>query len=90
MIKSKLMLLLIISVMSCFQLFNFDFVWGQSKSQASSSETMKDDIAEMPTITTLKSLIQSMQDLESQLKDLQEKLKAAETEEQKIKIAADF
>jgi hypothetical protein len=90
MIKSKLMLLLIISVMSCFQLFNFDFVWGQSKSTASSSETMKDDIAEMPTITTLKSLIQSMQDLESQLKDLKGKLKAAETEEQKIKITADF
>ena len=88
MIKSKLMLLLIISVMSCFQLFNFDPAWGQSKSQLSSSDTMKDDTAAMPTITTLQSLIRSMQDLESQLKDLKPALKAAETEEQKIKKEA--
>ena len=76
--------------MSCFQLFNFDPAWGQSKSQVSSSDTMKDDTAAMPTITTLQSLIRSMQDLESQLKDLKPALKAAETEEQKIKIAAEI
>ena len=54
--KSKLMLLLIIYVMSWFQLFNFDPAWGQSKSQVSSSDTMKDDAAAMLTITTLQSL----------------------------------
>jgi len=90
MIKSKLILLLLISVMSCFQLFNFDLVWGQSKSQVSSSDTMKNDTTEMPTITTLKSLIRSMQDLESRLKVLKPELKAAETEEQKIKITAEI
>jgi len=88
--KSKLMLLLIISIMSWFQLFNFDPAWGQSKSQLSSSDTMKNDSTAMPTITTLKSLIRSMQDLESQLKDLKLELKAAETEEQKIKITAEI
>jgi hypothetical protein len=90
MIKFKLILLLIISGMSWFQLFNFDLVWGQSKSKVSSSETMKDDTTAIPTITTLKSLIQSMQDLESRLKVLKPELKAAETEEQKIKITAEI
>ena len=76
--------------MACFQLLNFDLVWGQSKSQISSSDTMKDDTTTMPTITTLQSLIRSMQDLESRLKDLKPELKAAETEEQKIKISAEI
>ena len=88
--KTKLMLLLIISIMSWFQLFNYDLAWGQSKSRVSSSDTLKDDAAAMPTITTLQSLIRSMQDLESQLKDLKPALKGAETEEQKIKIAAEI
>ena len=88
--KTKLMLSLIISIMSWFQLFNFFPAWGQSKSRVSSSDTMKDDAAAMPTITTLQSLIRSMQDLESQLKDLKPALKGAETEEQKIKIAAEI
>jgi len=76
--------------MSWFQLFNYDLAWGQSKSQVSSSDTVKDDTTEMSTLTTLQSLIRSMQDLESQLKDLKPALKAAETEEQKIKIAAEI
>ena len=88
--KLKLMLLLIISIMSWFQLFNFDLAWGQTKSQVSSTDTIKDDTTEMSTLTTLQSLIRSMQDLESQLKDLKPALKAAETEEQKIKIAAEI
>jgi len=90
MIKSKLILLLIISVMSCYQLFDFDLVWGQSKAQGSSSDTMKDDTTEMPTITTLRSLIRALQDLESQLKGLKTELKAAETEDQKIRITAEI
>ena len=77
MIKSKLVLLVIISVMSCYQLFDFDLVWGQSKAQVSSSDTLKDDTTERPTITTLRSLIRSLQDLESQLKGLKTELKAA-------------
>ena len=44
MIKSKLMLLLIISGVSWFQLLNFDPAWGQSKSQVSSSDTMDFEI----------------------------------------------
>ncbi len=49
---------------------------------------MKDETTAMPTITTLKSLIRSMQDLENRLKVLKPELKAAETEEQKIKKEA--
>jgi hypothetical protein len=79
-----------ISVMSCFQLFNFDLVWGQSKTEVASSDTMKDETTEMPTITTLKSLLRSMQDLENDLKELKTKLKAAEIDEQKIKITAEI
>ena len=90
MINLKLLLLLITTMMLSFQLLHFDPAWGQSKAQVSSSDTKNDDTTETPTITTLKSLIRSMQDLESRLKVLKPELKAAETEEQKIKITAEI
>ncbi|UCF93307.1 MAG: hypothetical protein JSW39_03865 [Desulfobacterales bacterium] len=85
MIKSK-SVLMIMTLSVCLPILSYDRAGGQATGTESSSDAKKSSSADLPTLNALQTIIQSMDDRRGQLKDLNADLKAAETEEQKIRI----